>query len=83
MSLSSIVKKDNCDCIEIYNMLKHAFHECSDDTNKYLNIVAIFFHDLMRILTSYYLKKNELTSPYGIDVEAKRFQLKEFPYIDF
>jgi len=74
------IDKDNQDCLFIYEQLINAFKECQlYATNPYLNIISIFFHDLMRILTGYVLKRNEMKS--SLLIKSKK--LVQFPYIDY
>ena len=51
-------KSDNSDCLKAYNILIDAGKECSKLVDDQNNLVRIFFHDLMRISSSYILKKN-------------------------
>lgn len=56
----------------IYNTLLEAFHHCSSilsasRESKYLNLTAIFFHEILKILCGYYFKK------YELDVIRSRF----------
>lgn len=51
--------------LEIYYKLMEAFHDCDDflrklEKSRYLNLAAVFFHEILRILCGYYFKLAEL-----------------------
>lgn len=75
--------KDNQDCLVVYQELVKAFHNSKNNASPYLNLIAVFFHDLMRILTGYVLKKNELEGPYTPSEQLIKSELNEYPYIDY
>lgn len=61
---------------EIYHALLSAFRECDElllqvGESRYLNLVAVFFHEVLRIFCVYYFKRSELDyifSHYDLDV---------------
>ena len=78
------VDNDNIVCLEIYHCLLEAFHECEQHCPKYLNIVAIFFHHLMRLLTGCVLKSLELKHGNVAGAEFNDFKpLNEFPWVGY
>lgn len=61
----------------IYENLKVAFSECSDllakvGASKYGNLIALFFHEILRVLCSYFTKRFEL------DYVLDRYQTTDF-----
>jgi hypothetical protein len=76
-------KNDNDDCLKAYYELINAGKKCSklvDDEN---NLVRIFFHDLMRISTSYILKKNFINCSFRIPEWITKCNKSNFPYISY
>ena len=77
------IEQDNAASLHIYRRLKEAVHECEPLAAPHLNVVAIFFPDLMRILTGYDLRVRELSGPYRPQAEAEFRPVKSLPYIGF
>jgi len=73
--------KDNSDSILIYEKLFESFNKCNSISAPYLNLVSIFFHDLIRIISSLALISNEIRGPYVPDDYTHRAALTKFPYI--
>jgi len=66
----------------VYELLMKSFVGCEQYSINYKNLTGIFFHDLMRIMTTFIYKlsetKNELIWP-----KFKNKRLNKFPYIDY
>ncbi len=78
------VDEENEVCIEIFHMLMQAFKECERYSSKYLNLIAIFFPDLMRISTSCVLKYKEIEKAQIRREEKKTYSaLSEFPFCGY
>ncbi len=67
----------------IYEQMLQAHNECSDIVEQNHNIVSIFFHDLMRITTNYFYKKNALYSIYTPPKNVLEKEVSAFPYISY
>lgn len=67
------IKKDNHDCILVYAILSKGFKVIENTIHPYLNIIALFFHDLMGILTNYILTRHE--------IERFSFHENSFPVV--
>ena len=76
------IEEDNRVGVEIYHHLLEAFHECEMHCTQYLNIVAIFFHHLMQLLTGCVLKSSEIKHFMDLDVRNLK-PLREFPYVGY
>jgi hypothetical protein len=82
--LNHYIKSENENCLFIYNKLLEAFEECDKECDKYINLISIFFHDLMRILTGYFLKLNAINkSSYPPKEYEINFKVTQFPYISY
>lgn len=79
---SYTTEEDNRACVGIYHHLLEAFHECEMHCTKYLNIVAIFIHQMMRLLTGCVLKSSEMKHFKDLDVRNLK-RLSEFPYVGY
>ena len=77
------ISKDNQDCLIVYHKLLEAFRNSEKYASPYLNLVGVFFQDLVRILTGYVLKRNELEGPYAPSKEQVEQTLKGMPYLHF
>lgn len=60
-----------------------AHNECNNIVEQNHNIVAIFFHDLMKITTNYFYKKNALHGVYAPFKEVLEKEMLTFPYISY
>ncbi len=88
MNISKIrsyqIEKEHEDCLKIYANLLCAFHKCDQIESRYLNIVAIFFPQLIKLLTGILLKRNELSNSYIFDSNLQLHNpLQNFPYIGY
>lgn len=81
--LNQHISKDNSDSIIIYRFLLKGFNEIEKKLKPQINIISLFFHQLMKILTSYTLKKNEIQSRYKPDNTILEFPVNDFPYISY
>ena len=70
------------DSLVIYNLLMRAFQKCENYSVGYKNLIGIFFHDLLRILTSLVYKIHETKNGLIIP-ELKNKKVTNFPYIDY
>ena len=77
------IEADNAASLEVYRRLRQAVDECESHAVPYLNVVAVFFHDLMFILTGYDLRLREIDGPYSPQTSAEWRPLKRLPYLDF
>ncbi len=77
------IERDNAQCLVAYEALLDAFRRCESHAAPYLNVTAIFFHDLMRILTGYILLWNELQGPYAPPADMLPPALTSFPYTSY
>lgn len=78
--------------LEIYRSLLGAFSDCDAllsraGTSKYLNLVAVFFHEILRVLCAFYYKRLELDyilAQYPVDGPhfVKRAS-PTCPYVDY
>jgi len=81
-SIFDTYKLINGNCLIIYKHLLDAFQECDSICAPYKNIVAVFFHDLMQILTGYIFKNIELHQKIILpELAGARYNV--FPYIDY
>lgn len=82
MSLDHIAS-DNRDCLVIYNELLGAHRRCGSSGAGYLNLASLFFHDLMKILTGFTLRRSELESatwaPDPVGFQPQR----RLPYVGY
>ena len=69
--------------IFIYEQMLQAHNECNNIVEQNHNIVAIFFHDLMKITTNYFYKKNALHGVYAPFKEVLEKEMLTFPYISY
>jgi len=83
LCLNDYLIKDNQDCLVIYHALVEGFEECERAVQPHVNVFSLFFHHLMRILTGYILKNNELLGPYKPSKEVLDFPVNRFPYINY
>ncbi len=74
------IRKDNQDCLVVYTTLLKGFHEIKRDIHPYLNIIAIFFQDLMGILTNYVLKLNGVRHISNTEYFNSLPEIRDFPY---
>ena len=81
--LSEIINKDNKDCLLIYDHIMNCYNECEKSKSTSINLVLVFFHDIMKILTSFFLKKNELDGPLPPKKAIIDHRLYKVPYIDY
>ena len=81
--LSEIINKDNKDCLLIYDHIMNCFKKCEKSKSTSINLVLVFFHDIMKILTSFYLKRNELDGPLPPSKSIIHHRLQRMPYIDY
>ena len=81
--LNQHISKDNSDSIIIYRFLLKGFNEIEKRLKPQINIISLFFHQLMKILTSYALKKYEIQSRYKPDNTILEFPVNDFPYISY
>ena len=77
------IEQDNADGLLVYEELLEAFRRCERHAAPYLNVVALFFHDLMRILTGYALLWQELHGPHAPPQERIPLALRSFPYTGY
>ncbi len=77
------IAQDNAASLEIYRRIRQAVDECESHAAPYLNVVAVFFHDLMLILTGYDLRLREINGPYRPQMSAEWRPLERLPYLDF
>ena len=77
------IQADNAASLEVYRRLRQAVDECEPHAAPYLNVVAVFFHDLVFILTGYDLRLREIDSPYRPQTPAEWRPVKRLPYLDF
>lgn len=74
-----LLDKSNSSCLLIYEALEEAFWQCSELGSRYLNVVGVFYPQLMASLTNYALLKIELESGFvpivggGSEVELPFF----------
>ena len=77
---------------EIYYGLLGAFAECGEllensNASKYLNLVGVFFQEILRILCAYCFKRYELEhlrAQYGVDFDDLATSApSSFPYVDY
>lgn len=78
-----MICKENEDSLFVYRKLIEAFNACERQAAPYLNLVAIFFHDLMKILTGYVVMESELSGPYKPPTNKMLPSPKAFPYIGY
>ena len=83
LCLNDHLIKDNQDCLVIYHALVEGFEECEQAVQPRINVFALFFHQLMKILTGYVMKKNELLGPYKPNEKVLGFPVKRYPYISY
>lgn len=79
--MSEIVRRDQEDSLAVYRILLETFKHCERQGGPYLNLCAIFFHDLMIILSGSALRRNEIES--GHASEETLGQLSCFPYVGY
>lgn len=79
----STQKIDISNCLKVFNKFLDAGNKCSKLVDDNHNLVRIFFHDLLRITTSYILKKNALENSLLIPDWAINYQLNKFPYFSY
>lgn len=77
------VREDIEECLKVYRGLLAAFDACELHAAPYLNIVAVFFHDLMVILTGLTLKDREVRGPYRPHEAVLATFGERFPYFGF
>jgi len=77
------LKKDNLDCLVIYHALVEGFHNCEQAVRPCKNLFALFFHQLIKILTGYILIRNEQLGPYKPGKRELEFSVDRFPYISY
>jgi len=78
------IKEDNEKCIQIFSYLVEAFYECERYAPKYLNLVAIFFPDLMRISTGCVLKQREIEKSHIRNEEKDAYpSLLDYPFCGY
>ncbi len=81
--MNDFMVKDNEDCLLIYRKLLVAFERCAENASPYLNIIALFFHDIMRVLTGLAVCRNELEGPYAPPKDVRSLRTRSFPYIGY
>ncbi len=81
--MNECIAKDNADSLLIYRKLCQTFERCEKHAAPYLNLVALFFHDIMCILTGLALCRNELEGPFSPPKETLPPRLESFPYIGY
>ena len=78
--------------ITIYNHLLEAVKDCdtvlkNEGKSEFLNLAAIFFHEILRILCAFYFKQYEIdsldVSSEMISGEKRRSKRLSSPYIDY
>ena len=74
---------DNKSCLRVYEAFIAAGNECSKLVENDNNIVRIFFHDLIKITTSYVLKKNSLNKLSDIPEWVISYKKNKYPYISY
>jgi len=80
MSIRDYIHKDNQDCLVVYNVLRKGFDEICRRHDPCLNLISIFFADLMDIITHYILLRNEVDNLSG-SVDFRSFApVNNFPY---
>ncbi len=77
------VAEDNRASLEAYTGLLRAMAECEGSAAPYLNLVSVFFHDLMMILTGVALRARELDGPYPPPPAQLARRFTHFPYVDY
>ena len=77
------IEQDNAASLHICRRLEVAIRECEPLAAPHLNLVAVFFHDLIRILTGCDLRIREMNGPYSPHTEAALGPVESFPYIGF
>lgn len=76
------VARDAEQSLEVYEILRRAFDRCEPHAAPYLNVVGLFFHDLMRMLTGYVVRRNEVEAGLA-PAEHLRVALAALPYFDY
>ena len=69
--------------LAVYRGMKNAFERCEGESAPFLNITAIFFHDLMRILSGYALRQFEVNGPFAPPEKELHKNLHSCPYFGF
>ena len=77
------IEGDNTASLQVYRRLKQAVQECEPHAAPYLNLVSVFFHDLMWILTGYAVRVREVEGPYRPQTPAEWSPLHRLPYLGF
>ena len=77
------IERDNAASLLVYRRLKQAVADCQPCAGPYLNVAAVFFHDLMRILTGYALRIRECIGPYRPQTADEWQPLRRMPYLGF
>jgi hypothetical protein len=83
MALSKVIQKDIDDCLLIYSELWNCFESCEKIAPPTENAIAIFFPDLIRILTGIQLKINDLRCEHEIPKDLIDFQVNSCPYVSY
>ena len=82
--MNRFIDKENEVCLFIYDKLLESFENCSPHSDTFLNLVGIFYHDLMRILTGYFIKRNLIKNKRIIVSKNEiKYDVKSFPYISY
>ena len=81
--MNDVIAKDNEDSLLVFTKLSEAFERCEEYAAPYLNLVALFFGDLMRSLTGYALRRNELQGPWAPPQDLTTEVLRGYPYIGY
>jgi len=82
MSLEYIAS-DNQDCLTVHEELLSAVQKCGSYGVGYLNLGALFIHDLMKIVTGYVLRRSELSNPDWIPDSSRFSPLPRLPYVGY
>jgi len=77
------IRKDNEDCITIYSLLYKYFLAIEKSIAPKINIISIYFDDIMKIMGGYVMKYNEINSPYNPPEDIYSYKVSHFPYIDY
>ena len=77
------IELDNAVSLNIYRRLRRAIKECEPQAAPHLNLATVFFHDLMRILTGYALRVDELNGPFRPRTRDEFTPVPRIPYVGF
>jgi hypothetical protein len=81
--ISPYVAEDNDASLRVYTGLLEAMRACEASAAPYLNLVAVFFHDLMMIVTGVTLRARELRGPHPPLPTQLAHRFTHFPYADY